>query len=198
MPSILVCGGLPRSATTYIYNELQNYENVFRSRIKESFLFERNDSFIDWKIGNLNNKNIYLDFTPEYIFNRSALKKILKRKIDCFFVIREFENYRNSVEKYLEINRIQNEKLKSLDEDAFRVATRYASDHFPTIAFDDVTTGDMGAIVHSMFGVDLGKKTGSREVRNSSIRRQHYAKALIHNRLTGLHRYAASLAFGLL
>jgi len=198
MPEVLVCGGLPRSATTYIYNELRNHENVFRSVVKESFLFERSDRFIDWKLSQLNSGKIYLDFTPEYIFNKASLKKISDRKIKCFFVLREFESYRASLEKYLAMNSIKNDLLERPDRETFQAATRYAADHFPTIAFDEISKVDIAIVLGEMFGFDLGRKLGSADVRNASSERQHFTKALIHNRLAGIQRYATSLAFGLI
>ena len=198
MPEVLVCGGLPRSATTYIYNELRNYENVFRSVVKESFLFERSDRFIDWKLGQLKNGTIYLDFTPEYIFSRSSLQKISRRKMKCFFVLRDFESYRASLEKYLAMNGIKNDLLERLDRETFQTATRYAADHFPTIAYDEISKGDIAVALSKMFGLDLGGKIGNAEVRNASSERQHFTKALIHNRLAGIQRRATSLAFGLI
>jgi len=36
--NVLICGGVPRGGTTFLHTELSNYPNVFKSRIKESFL----------------------------------------------------------------------------------------------------------------------------------------------------------------
>jgi len=93
---------------------------------------------------------------------------------------------------------IKNDLLERPDRETFEASTRYAADHFPTIAFDEVSKGDIAVVLGEMFGLDLGRKLGNAEVRNASSERQHFTKAVIHNRLAGIQRYATSLAFGVL
>ena len=74
--NFLICGGMPRSATTFFHSELSKFTNVKSSLIKESHLFERNQSFIKYKLKSLSRVKIHLDFTPTYMFSQKALRNI--------------------------------------------------------------------------------------------------------------------------
>lgn len=199
--NLLVCGGLPRSATTFLHNELMNYSNVFRSRIKESFLFNRSESFIDWKLKLLSARHVYLDFTPEYIFDKSAIKKIEDRRIKCFFVLRGYDDYRRSLEQYLSINNINNPFLKDMSRAHFDDSVGYAREHFTCFQFEDVcrNPGSIIARLQQRFELEFGDiiQTGHRENRNSSKRRIYHILSAIQNNLESPVNFTKSVLFGL-
>lgn len=198
--NILVCGGLPRAATTFLHTEISNYENVFESRIKESYLFERDGRFIDLKLRLLNKKYIYLDFTPEYIFNVSALEKIEARKINCFFVLREYEEWRFSIEKYLSINKINNSFIQKLTESEFRRSVEHVKEKFLTFSMNDVRRDPADVVwqIQRAFNMDFGAKHKNMININSSERRIHYVGSAIHNHFGAQMKIIKSSLFGLI
>ena len=198
--NVLVCGGMPRSGTTFLHTELMNYEKVFTSQIKEVYLFERSSEFIDRKLRSVRKGKIHLDFTPEYAFNPQALKQIAERKINCFFVLRPYEDYRQSLNQYLAQNKIENGFLSDMNEVQFKDHIDFVQDNFLTFTFDAVvnsTEATVRAIEHH-FGLDLGKKVGRRVKTNSSSKRRHWLMAGISNKMNKPMRSLRSLAFGLI
>lgn len=201
MPNnILVCGGLPRSGTTFLYTELCNYSNVFESTIKESYLFERSDRLIDLKLRTLRNRRLCLDFTPEYIFRRSALEKILARNVNCFFIVRDFDEYRNSLTKYLTINKIRNDFLMNISEAQFDEAVRFARKNFATYSLSEVSRSPDAVVrdIEKVFGLDFGERKGNKENRNPSSDRRYYFLSFFHNRLETMTKVSKSLLFGVM
>jgi len=197
--NLLVCGGLPRSATTYLCTEISNYNNVFASKVKESYLFERSDLFIDLKLKMFQRDKVYLDFTPEYIFNKIALKKIAMRRINCFFVLREYHEYRRSLEAYLSINRMNNDYLLHMTESDFIEATQFVKDNFLSFKFEDVTKNSEEVIlrIQKEFRIDLGDKINSKIKKNSSRKQEHFISSVLHNNFPGTTKIVRSALLGI-
>lgn len=198
--NILVCGGLPKAATTYLYTELSNYKNTYPSVIKESYLFERSDSFIERKTRALSDNYIYLDFTPEYIFNPMALKKIKDRNVNCFFILRDYNSWRRSLERYLAINRIKNDALIRITESQFQNSIDYAKKNFLTFSIDEIRDNSENVLIkiQSSFGLDFGVRYRNLVEKNSSDERIHYLGSLIHNKFSRSMKAIRSFLFGLI
>ena len=197
--NLLVCGGMPRSGTTFLHTAISNYSNVFSSRFKESYLFERSDLFLDIKLRMLPDDRIFLDFTPEYIFNRQALEKILNRKIHSFFILRNYEDYRKSLERYLSINEISNNFLLNMPETTFHDAISFARDNFFTIDFNDLKE-DPDKVIRSIqdhFQLDFGEKSSALEQKNASTDRIYHSLNTIYNYLHTPLNFTKSALFGL-
>ena len=196
--NLLVCGGLPRSATTFLHAEISNYQNVFSSSIKESYLFEQNDFLIDLKLKTLQNKKICLDFTPEYIFNKTALNKISSRKINCFFILREYHEYRRSLEAYLSINKIENNYLLQMTEADFLSATQFVTDHFLYFKFEDIKENPAAVLlkIQKQFKLDFGEKMSHKINMNASSQREHFALSVLHNYCRSPMKLATSALLG--
>jgi hypothetical protein len=71
--NVLVCCGLLRATTTYLFAEICNFEQAHSSRLKETYLFQRSSTFVELKLRTLKLNRLYLDFTPEYIFNAQSI-----------------------------------------------------------------------------------------------------------------------------
>ena len=181
--NILVCGGLPRAGTTFLYTEISNYNKVFSSYIKESYFFNQPEFIIDFKLRMFRREKIYLDFTPEYIFNKTTLQRIMDRKINCFIVIREYSDYRKSLEKYLAINKINNKFLKSMGEEEFYEAVNFARNNFLTFNFNEVISSPNSVVLKlsEYFNIDFGVKVGSSQKLNSSKKREHFFASFVNN-----------------
>ena len=182
-----------------MYTEISNYKNVFNSRIKETYLFERGDSFIDLKLKTLSRKKIILDFTPEYIFNISSLKKIYDRKLNCFFVLREYQEYKYSLNKYLSINKIKNDYLLNMNVADYTDSTRYAADNFLSFKFEDVVDSTDSVIrkIQEEFGIDFGIKVAKKTKTNSSEEREYRVLNLVNNNFPNLWKQLNSTLLGL-
>ena len=163
-------------------------------------MFERSESFIDMKVSALNDKVIYLDFTPNYIFNPIAIEKITERKINCFFIIRKYDSWRLSLENYLKINGINNKLLIDVSEAHFERSVSYAKDNFLTFEFEDVVnrTDKVVEEIQFRFNADFGNKIREKVLKNSSEIRNHYYASFIHNKLGPLDRLSRSILFGVL
>jgi hypothetical protein len=198
--NVLVCGGLPKAATTFLFTEIKNYERVFNSRIKETYLFERSEKFIDNKLKGLRSDLIYLDFTPDYIFNREVLKKLLIREIKCFFVIRDYDEYMGSLKKYLSINKINNNNLLNLSRDEYEEAVDYVSAQFIVYPFELVKSSQERFLktLSKDLDLDFGKKITDETKKNSSEHREHYALSSVHNYFNQPMKLLKSSLFGVL
>jgi hypothetical protein len=197
--NLLVCGGLPKSATTFLHTEISNYKNVFTSRIKESYLFERGDFFIDLKLKTLQNEKIYLDFTPEYIFNKNTLIKIEIRRINCFFVLREYHEYRRSLEKYLSINSIKNDYLLHMTESNFLEVTKFVTDNFLSFKFEDIRKNAEEVIlkIQKEFRLDFGEKISNKINKNASGKREHFTASVLYNHFQNPMKLVKSALLGI-
>lgn len=181
-----------------MHAEITNHKNAHKSIIKESYLFERSDKFIDRKINALNDKTIYLDFTPDYIFNPIAMEKIANRNINCFFIIRDYSSWRISLQNYLKINDIHNESLIRISESHFERSVSYAKENFLTFEFEDVVscTDKVLEQIQFRFKVDFGNKIRDNVLKNSSETRIHHRASFIYNNLRPLDRILRSVLFG--
>ena len=196
--NILVCGGLPRAGTTFVYTELKNYTRVHRSLIKESFLFQKPGWLVDFKLKCLGKGRIVLDFTPEYIFDRAALQKLIERQVPCFFILRDFDGFKNSLNTYLQINQIKNPNLQSISKEQFEDAVLFVSVHFLTFRFETVidTPETVVATLASHFDLDFGIRKRDGVKRNSSSTRQHHVMNQINNVLGPGYRWMKAFAMG--
>lgn len=196
--NILVCVGLPRAGTTFLYTEISNYSKVFSSYIKESYFFNQPEFLINLKLGMLRKEKIYLDFTPDYIFNKTTLQRLIDRKINCFIVVREYSDYKDSLEKYLAINKIDNKFLKNIDERQFYEAVNFARNNFLTFNFNEVISSPNSVVLKlsEYFNMDFGVKTGSSQKLNSSKKREHFFASVLHNCAGGLINKIKAFFFG--
>jgi hypothetical protein len=198
--NILVCGGMPRSATTFLYGEISNHQNVFKSRIKESSLFTNYGWMVDLKLWLLNRKMIYLDFSPEYIFDTESLKRITERDVHCFFIIRNFNDYKISVQSYLDINGIENSRLGSLTQTQYDEAVDYAKTNFLTFSFDQVRS-DVSTVIEEIqkrFQINFGEKIQNGSNKNSSLAQQYRIKSVLSNRFGKALNVMRYILFGII
>ncbi|MFK7878308.1 hypothetical protein [Roseobacter sp.] len=198
--NLLICGGVPRGATTFLHTELSNYDNVSNSLIKESYLFERSNSLINLKLRTLPKNKIHLDFTPEYIFNKRALNKIAKRDIPCFFIIRPYADFVSSISKYLTINSIENIALKNISKVDYQKAVRFVGEHFLVFDFKEVVDSPLTVIgkIQSEFSLDFGSRSGMKEFRNDSAERHYRWQSFLASQFQAPSKVARSALFGLI
>jgi len=182
--NLLVCGGMPRAATTFCHDELSKFTNVRKSRIKESHLFDRKRAFIAYKLKHLSKTKLNLDFTPTYMFNDRALGNIDHFNIPVFFIFRDFNEWQESLFKYASINSIalgdwHKFSIKMLGELEAKLRTKY-------LCFDfNEVINDRQAFYKSLensFQIDLGIQINSDKShfkKNSSATRNHVLRSYL-------------------
>jgi len=175
--NLLVCGGMPRSATTFMHRYLARYSNCHKTFVKESYLFHRSRPFVDLKLKTLRKDKLYLDFTPTYIFDLRAVDAIYDRGISCFFILREFDDWRRSLSAYQSVNGLNCSRyLANVTRKDFESRVEYVKRRFLTVDVNEVTDNTEGVVslLQSEFKVDLGRPLSSvPEKINGSRTRSH-------------------------
>lgn len=188
--SILVCGGMPKAGTTFLHSSLMQYDNVRSLPFKEIGLFI-NNSFLRKFVFNIikNSNNTILDFYPEYFFDIFTLEIIKEKKVNAFFIIRSWDDYKLSLNKYLSLNKINNDFLLNKSYNDFMVCHDYVKNNFLTFDFDYVTrnTHDLVRNIQLHFDIDFGILR-KKEIlfKNSSTKRNFFIQSLIHNNFRSL------------
>jgi hypothetical protein len=151
--NILVCGGLPKSATTFLYTEISNYENVFRSRIKESYLFLINMTMSK--------------FTDAVQF------------VNDNFLTFKFDEIRTNSEDIKPA--IKYAKASCRTRSGIHIPTWIPA--FAGMTIDDVFCCRVNIIkkIQTEFNVNFGLKLGTRTNRNASNERRYYALSYLNS-----------------
>lgn len=188
--SILVCGGMPKAGTTFLHSSLMQYDNVKSLPFKELGLFI-NNSFLRKIVFNIlkDSNNIILDFYPEYFFDISTLEIIKRKKINAFFIIRSWDDYSLSLNKYLCLNKMNNSFLLNKSYNDFKFCYDYVTNNFLTFDFDYVTrdTHDLFRNIQLHFDIDFGiLRKKDILFKNSSTKRNFFIQSLIHNNFRSL------------
>ena len=186
--TLLVCGGMPKGGTTFLFTELTNYSNVKSSIFKEIGLFKNGYTASDKLLFKIqNSKHILLDFYPEYFFSKYSLELLLSKKINSFFIIRNWDSYRNSLLKYLEINNIDNKFLKEdVTYSDYLFFTNFIKENFLFFQFEDVCSDPKSIVnkVSNFFNLEIGFREYNYSNFNSSEKRNYYLQSFLNNHLS--------------
>ncbi|PIE67723.1 MAG: hypothetical protein CSA23_02805 [Deltaproteobacteria bacterium] len=128
------------------------------------------------------------------------MSKLIERQIDCFFIIREYSDYRKSFERYLHINKIKNEFLSNIDWNRFSASVRFVKENFLTFNFEDIRDHLDGVIIkiQDYFKIDFGKKNQENINRNASIERKYYDLSILHNNFNRQMKIIKDFSLGIL
>ena len=86
--TLLVCGGMPKSGTTFLFTEFTNHSNIHSSVFKEIGLFKDGYKASERLLLKLQSSDrIFLDFFPEYFFSKYSLDLLISKNINAFFII---------------------------------------------------------------------------------------------------------------
>jgi len=197
--NLLVCGGVPRGGTTYLFTELSNYNNTFKSLIKESHVFYRDSNFIKKKIDKLKPNKIYLDFTPDYFFNINILSYLKTNSINSFFIIRDFDSWNISINNYLKINKIDDKYFLNMKKSHYLKCQHFIEKNFLTFHFNELKNIDLiKNNIEKKFNIDFGIKVNNKEKYNSSNIRSHFLLSFLRTYFRKEEIILKSKLFGLI
>ena len=182
--TLLVCGGMPKSGTTFLFTEFANYSNVHSSLFKEIGLFKKESPTSDNFISKIHKSDhIFLDFYPEYYFSKYSLDLLISKRINTFFIIRDWNSYRVSLLKYLKINNMENKFLvEDITYSDYLFFTQYIKDNFLFFTFDDFCGEPKSVIrkVTNFFGLDIGFRENNSIRINTSEKKSYFFTSFIN------------------
>lgn len=182
--TLLVCGGMPKSGTTFLFTEFANYSNVHRSLFKEIGLFKKESPASEKFLSKVHNSNhIFLDFYPEYYFSMYSLDLLISKRINAFFIIRDWYSYRKSLLKYLKINNMENKYLvEDISYSDYLFLTKYIKDNFLFFSYADFCCEPKSITkkVSDFFGLDIGFRENNFSRINSSDKKNYYFHSFIN------------------
>ena len=183
--TLLVCGGMPKSGTTFLFTEFTNYSNIRSSVFKEIGLFKNGFKASERLLSKLQSSDrIFLDFFPEYFFSKYSLDLLISKNINSFFIIREWDSYRISLLKYFKINNINNKFLKEdITYSNYVFYSNFIKENFLFFQFDEFCNDPKSIIfkVSEYFDLEIGFRENNYSNLNSSDKRIYYFQSFLKN-----------------